>query len=286
MKVKLQKIKSSLTTLNSGTKIDDTYSQARKDAALWFDKSHGGFKAADKYFDPPSKIVHNAATKQEHNGFYTYTSGSGGHNRPLAGFQKPYFDNTYGTTGWEAGYYKGAKNVWIDYEGKGDEIRGLTTLISKSTYDKDVWLQSGQGFATLEGFLKIPYGTLSKMTDADLQQFVGYEDKFYQFLSAAVNEGGGSIFNSKPMKFNIFAPKDSQMLYASDVGAFGKGENEMILQRGGTYRITKIYWGNDHTDGNTRKIFVDMEIRVEKGYDLFQQDPNEWKGSKKNYKTK
>ena len=74
------------------------------------------------------------------------------------------------------------------------------------------------------------------------------------------------------------------MLYASDQGAFGKGENEMILQRGGTYEITKIYWGTDATDGGRRKIFVDMEIHPEVGYDLFQQDPSEWTGSRKNYR--
>ena len=43
----------------------DAYTQARKDAALWFDRAHGGFSAADKYFDPISKAVHSTATKQE-----------------------------------------------------------------------------------------------------------------------------------------------------------------------------------------------------------------------------
>lgn len=289
IKSDIAKVEKDLQNLENGgimKDADDPFSQKRKDAALWFDKSHGGFHAADAYFDPPAKLIHNAATKQEHDGFYTYTSGSGGHNRPLAGFQKPFYDNSYGYSGWETGYYKGAKNVWIDYEGKGNEIRGLTTLIEKSSYDSDVWLQSGQNFATLEGCFGIPYGTLSKMSDAELQQLIGEERVIYQFISSAVNEGGGSIFNSKPMKMNIYAPKGSQMLYASDVGAFGKGENEMILQRGGTYKIIKIYWGIDHTDGNKRKLFVDMELHPEKGYDLFQQDPNEWKGSKKTYKDK
>jgi hypothetical protein len=161
----------------------------------------------------------------------------------------------------------------------------LTTLIQKSSYADDVWLQSGQDFQTVEGFLGIKYGTLSSMTDSQLQQFVGRRNVIYNFVSTAVNEGGGSIFNSKPLKINFYAPKGTQMLYASDVGAFGKSENEMILQRGGTYEITKIYWGKDATDGNTRKIFVDMEIHPEAGYDLFQQDPNEWTGSKKNYQN-
>lgn len=270
-------------TLKVDNSMGAAYTQDRKDAALWFDKAHGGFAAADNYFDPHAKALHKAATAKERDGFYTYTSGSGGHNRPLAGFEKPW---SKPGTGWEQQFYKGPKKVWIDFEGKGEQIRGLTTLIEKSTYPDDVWLQSGQGFASLEGFLGIPYGTVDSMSDAALQQYVGRRNVIHNFISTAVNEGGGSIFNSKPMKFNIYAPKGSQMLYASDVGAFGKGENEMILQRGGTYEISKIYWGKDATDGNRRKLFVDLEIHPEAGYDTFQQDPNEWTGSRENYRTK
>lgn len=284
IKQALDKVDADLTYIKKNgklPKIDDAFSQARKDAALWFDKAHGGFAAADAYFDPPAIKIHNSATYQERDGFYTYTSGSGGHNRPLAGFQKPWGNGW--DSGWEEKYKVGPKKVWIDYEGKGDQIRGLTTLIEKSTYDKDVWIQSGQDFATVEGFLGISYGTLSSMSDTQLQQFVGRRNVIYNFISGAVNEGGGSMFNSKPLKLNIYCPKGTEMLYASSGGAFGKGENEMIFQRGGTYEITKIYWGNDATDYNKRKIFVDMEVHPEVGYDKFQQDPNEWKGSKKNY---
>lgn len=279
---KLTNLKKSGIISNAKNAVSDTFSTARKQAAKWFDRKAGGFSAADAYFDPPAKAVHNAATKKEQHGFYTYTAGSGGHNRPLAGFEKPW---TKSGTGWEQQYYKGAHNVWIDFEGKGEDIRGLTTLIEKSTYPDDVWLQSGQGFGTLGGFLGVDANKLQGMTDADLQQFVGKSSILHQFISTAVNKGGGSIFNAKPVKFNIYAPKGSEMLYASDVGAYGKGENEMILQRGGTYEITKIYWGNDATDGNSRKLFVDLDLHPEVGYDKFQQDPAEWKGSTKNYKS-
>lgn len=260
----------------------DAFSPERKQAAKWFDRKSVGFSSADAYFDPPAKAVHNAATGKEHRGFYTYTSGSGGHNRPLAGFEKPWVNSG---TGWEQQYYKGPHKVWIDFEGKGEDIRGLTTLIEKSTYPDDVWLQSGQGFGTLGGFLGVDANLLQGMTDAELQQFVGKSSILHQFISTAVNEGGGSIFNAKPVKFNIYAPKGSEMLYASDVGAFGKGENEMILQRGGTYEIARIYWGKDVTDGNKTKLFVDLDLHPELGYDKFQQDPAEWKGSTKNYKS-
>lgn len=278
----LNKAESDLKILKNGgiIKADDVFSQERKDNALWFDSQNGGFNAADKYFDKLAKTVHGTATSAEHHGFYTYTSGSGGHNRPLAGFQKPWSKSG---NGWEQEFYKGAKNVWIDFEGKGEDIRRLTDLVGKSSYDSDVWLQSGQGYGTVEGFLGIPYGTLSKMSDDQLQQFVGVKNRMYQFVSTAVNEGGGGCFNHEPLKINFYAPKGAQMLYASDVGAYGKSENEMILQRGGSYKITRMYWGIDETDYNKKKLFVDMEIHPEDGYDLFQQDPNEWKGSKSNY---
>lgn len=278
---RIKKIDSEVVKLKLGKQVkNEAFTDARKDAALWFDKAHGGFAAADKYFDPKAQQIHAAASTREHNGFYTYTQASGGHNRPLAGFQKPWSKSG---SGWEEEFFVGSKKVWIDFEGKGEAIRGLTTLIQKSTYDHDVWLQSGQDFQTIEAFLGINYGTLSKMSDAELENFVGKRNVIYNFISSAVNEGGGSIFNGKPLKINFYAPEGTQMLYASDAGAFGKGENEMILQRGGTYEVSRMYWGIDHTDGNRRKIFVDMEIHPEEGYDLFQQDPDEWKGSKKNY---
>lgn len=259
----------------------DMFSQVRKDNALWFDRQAGGFRAADAYFDPPAQAIHRAATRQEQEGFFTYTAGSGGHNRPLAGYEKPW---SLGGSGWEERFYKGPGSVWIDFEGKGDQIRGLTTLIEKSTYPNDIWLQSGQDFQTLEGTLRLPRNTLHKMTEEELKRtLVGKEFELGQFISTAVNEGGGSCFNSKPTKWNIYAPQGSEMLYASDKGAFKKGENELILQRGAKYKITDVYWGNDATDGNTRKLFVDMELHPEKGYNKFQQDPGEWKGSKKNY---
>ena len=48
----------------------------------------------------------------------------------------------------------------------------------------------------------------------------------------------------------------------------------MIIQRGAYFKITKIERSGSGT------IFVDMEVHPEQGYDLFQQDPAEWTGSR------
>lgn len=242
---------------------NDAFTQDRKDQAKWFKKSQYG--KADAYYDPIAKQVHGGKTKAEHDGYYAYTSASGGLNRPLAGFDAPKFS---GGSGWDQKYYKGPGNVPLDNEGKGAEIRGLTALIDKSEYPEDVWLQSGQGHRFLEGFLGIGYDTLPTMKDADLQQFIGERREIPQFISTSINRGGGG-YNPGDIVVNFYCPAGSKMLYVQSDGAFGKGEHEMILQRGGQYEITKIYWGRD--DNGSRKLFVDMDLHSELGYNLFDK---------------
>lgn len=97
-------------------------------------------------------------------------------------------------------------------------------------------------------------------------------------------------FSSKPVILNVYAPKGTQMMYAEPFSAFsGQGgknwdgitsqsyfgsESEMIIQRGASYTITKI-------EKTGRKIYIDVEVHPEQGYDLIQQDPAEWTGSTK-----
>ena len=235
------------------------FTEERKAAGLWA-KTTKEYRDADKYFDPIARKVHATATRIEHKGYYEYTAGSGKFNRPLAGFRG---------WSWDQRNFVGPGKVNIDEDGFGDWIRGLTSFCEKSKYDRDFWVQSGQSQATLEGFLGVPYGTLGRMTEEQLQQFVGEEKIIPQFISGAINKGGGS-YTPGNMVINIFVPKGSEALYVLEDGAFRKSEHEMILQRGGTYRITRIYWGTDEKHGG-RKLIVDMELHPEKGYDKFQQ---------------
>lgn len=233
------------------------YSQARKNAALWA-KTNAEYQKNDTIFDKLAKVVHSKKSAFEHQGYYHYTWGSGPFNQPLAGFKG----------GW-GGTFVGPGKLDIDVGGYGDRIRGLTQLCEKSKYDFDFWCQSGQTLETLEGMLKIPYGTLQGMTDTQLQQFVSRVEELPQFISGAINKGGGS-YTPGNMLFNIYCPKGSEALYVRGDGKFGKSEHEIILQRGGTYKITRIYWGQDTVHGG-RKLIVDLELRVERGYNKFQQ---------------
>ena len=267
----------------------NAYSQVRKDAAYWFTYKNGGAKAADKVLRENSGKVWRGATTAQKEAAYDYTKfkGSEGFNRPLSGFEKPLAERG---SGWEEKWFKGNGSVWIDFEGKGKKIRDLTDLIAKSSYDFDVWVNRGCGTNAIESFLKLKRGTLSGMTEKQLQQFVGKSNTIDSFVSTGIAKGKGV---DGKVKMNIYIPKGTQCLYAEPFSAYGaskKGldwdgiskqssigdEAEMIIQRGAYYKITKI-----EKSGGT--IYIDVEVHPERGYNTFQQD-GKWTGSTKNYK--
>ena len=105
------------------------------------------------------RIISGIYTAPQKHATWDYTFGSGKFNRPL--------------TGHAGGWYNkiGNKKVSLNYEGAGDEIRKMTTLIDKSEYDFDIWLQRGCGSEAIDSMLGIT--GFSSMTNEQLQKFVG-----------------------------------------------------------------------------------------------------------------
>ena len=245
------------------TAVDDAFSQARKDAAMWAKST----KEADALLRDKCGEVWKAAKQAERRAIYDYTSGSGKFNRPLSGFQG----------GWGQYNNKGVGKVDLNYEGAFKEIKDMTEIISQSSYDFDVWLQRGCGTEAIESFLHLPNGTLGRMTHEQLQQFLGRDGRIYSFTSTGVAKGKGF---SGDVIMNIYAPKGTQMMYAEPFSAFGNGggkswdgissqstfgyESEMIIQRGASYTITKI-----EKTGST--IFIDVEVHPEQGYEFVEE---------------
>lgn len=270
----IQKVQSDLQKLENGgimDAVDDAFTQARKDAAMWAKST----QEADKQLRKVCGDVWQAASRTERHAIYDYTSGSGKFNRPLSGFQG----------GWGNYNNKGVGNVDLNYEGAYKEIKSMTDIISKSTYDFDVWLQRGCGTEAIESFLGLPNGTLGRMTHDQLQQFVDRESRIFSFTSTGVAKGKGFSGN---VIMNIYVPKGTQMMYAEPFSAFGNGggkswngidpqstfgyESEMIIQRGAYYRITKIEKSNG-------TIYIDLEVHPEKGYEFVEDMPG-YKGSR------
>lgn len=245
------------------TAVDDAFSQARKDAAMWAKST----KEADALLRDKCGEVWKAAKQAERRAIYDYTSGSGKFNRPLSGFQG----------GWGQYNNKGVGKVDLNYEGAFKEIKDMTEIISQSSYDFDVWLQRGCGTEAIESFLHLPNGTLGRMTHEQLQQFLGRDGRIYSFTSTGVAKGKGF---SGDVIMNIYAPKGTQMMYAEPFSAFGNGggkswdgissqstfgyESEMIIQRGASYTITKI----EKTGGT---IFIDVEVHPEQSYEFVEE---------------
>lgn len=274
VQAQIQKVQSDLQKLENGgimDAVDDAFTQARKDAAMWAKST----QEADKQLRKVCGDVWQAANRTERHAIYDYTSGSGKFNRPLSGFQG----------GWGSYNNKGVGNVDLNYEGAYKEIKSMTDIISKSTYDFDVWLQRGCGTEAIESFLGLPNGTLGRMTHDQLQQFVDRESRIFSFTSTGVAKGKGFSGN---VIMNIYAPKGTQMMYAEPFFAFGNGggkswngidpqstfgyESEMIIQRGAYYRITKIEKSNG-------TIYIDLEVHPEKGYEFVEDMPG-YKGSR------
>lgn len=246
--------------------VDDAFTQERKDAAMWAKTT----KEADVQLRSVCGDVWQAAKQAERRAIYDYTSGSGKFNRPLSGFQGS----------WGQYNNKGVGMVDLNYEGAFKEIQDMTDIISKSSYDFDVWLQRGCGTEAIESFLHLPNGTLGRMTHEQLQQFLGRDGRIYSFTSTGVAKGKGFSGN---VIMNIYAPKGTQMMYAEPFSAFGNGggkswdgispqstfgyESEMIIQRGASYTITKI-----EKSGGT--IFIDVEVHPERGYEFVEDMPD------------
>lgn len=246
--------------------VDDVFTQERKDAAMWAKTT----KEADAQLRSVCGDVWQAAKQAERRAIYDYTSGSGKFNRPLSGFQGS----------WGQYNNKGVGMVDLNYEGAFKEIQDMTDIISKSSYDFDVWLQRGCGTEAIESFLHLPNGTLGRMTHEQLQQFLGRDGRIYSFTSTGVAKGKGFSGN---VIMNIYAPKGTQMMYAEPFSAFGNGggkswdgispqstfgyESEMIIQRGASYTITKI-----EKSGST--IFIDVEVHPERGYEFVEDMPD------------
>lgn len=265
----ISKVQADLKKVESGgiiEAVDDAFTQERKDAAMWAKTT----KEADAQLRSVCGDVWQAAKQAERRAIYDYTSGSGKFNRPLSGFQGS----------WGQYNNKGVGMVDLNYEGAFKEIQDMTDIISKSSYDFDVWLQRGCGTEAIESFLHLPNGTLGRMTHEQLQQFLGRDGRIYSFTSTGVAKGKGFSGN---VIMNIYAPKGTQMMYAEPFSAFGNGggkswdgispqstfgyESEMIIQRGASYTITKI-----EKSGGT--IFIDVEVHPEQGYEFVEDMPD------------
>lgn len=238
---------------------EDAFTQERKDNALWFkdvrNKQHAlddADREMSKYAEENWAIWNN----EEKHTAWLYTSGSRYINEPL--FTKYYGIKT-------SSYDGSVRDSWSD-------INRLTTMIDKSKpMQKDMWVVHGEDMAAFRGQFGV---SLSGMDDKALQSLVGRTMTNTPFTSCGCAYGGG--FSSEAVIMNIYCPKGTKFIYTEPYSFYGDGmyredgmrwngksrllqgyscstENEIILQRGSQFRVTKVEKKNG-------RFYIDMEL--------------------------
>lgn len=243
------------------TAVDDAFSQARKDAAMWAKST----KEADALLRDKCGEVRRTSPPIQKNAIYDYTQSYHKFNEPLRGIE-------YGSE-----KFLGVGNVDLDqigvkYSGwkpgaMRKEINAMTDIIEKSVYQEDFWLQRGCRFKGMDKFFNVPMDKLQHASQSELEALLlGTTPTEYGFCSCGVAKGKGF---SGDIILNIYAPSGTQMMYVEPFSAFGNGggkswdglkpqssfgqESEIILQQGTTFRVTKV----EKTPG---MIYIDLEV--------------------------
>lgn len=241
--------------------VDDAYSQARKDAAMWAKST----KEADALLRDRCGEVWRSSPPIQKNAIYDYTQSYHKFNEPLRGIE-------YGSE-----KFLGVGNVDLDQIGVSysgwkpgamrKEINAMTDIIEKSVYQEDFWLQRGCRFKGMDKFFNVPMDKLQHASQAELEALLlGTTPTEYGFCSCGVAKGKGF---SGDIILNIYAPSGTQMMYVEPFSAFSNGsgkswdglkpqssfgqESEIILQQGTTFRVTKV----EKTPGT---IYIDLEV--------------------------
>lgn len=241
--------------------VDDAYTQARKDAAMWAKST----KEADALLRDRCGEVWRSSPPIQKNAIYDYTQSYHKFNEPLRGIE-------YGSE-----KFLGVGNVDLDQIGVSysgwqpgamrKEINAMTDIIEKSVYQEDFWLQRGCRSKGMDKFFNVPMDKLQHASQAELEALLlGTTPTEYGFCSCGVAKGKGF---SGDIILNIYAPSGTQMMYVEPFSAFGNGsgkswdglkpqssfgqESEIILQQGTTFRVTKV----EKTPGT---IYIDLEV--------------------------
>ena len=232
-----------------------TYTQQRKDKALWF-KGKDAKQRSFQAFAPSAYKVYEDLDWDQVSALYDYS--------------KDDYDpiNKLLRTG----------NVPsnVNREEIQNKVDLISSVMEKSVIDTDCWLQRGINIDGAEQFLGLTdmgY-SLYDLRDDERQMHI-VEDltpREKGFMSCAASKGSG--FDDSVI-LNIFVPKGTHGFYLAPISYFGgnmgaepnmwnkednedlqydTGENEMLLDKGLKFSITKI----EYTNG---QFYIDLEVK-------------------------
>ena len=228
------KLKKSKDLIAKYEDVNGLYSQERKDKALWCKSM------AETKKNIPS-ITKKGCTQEELDALYSYTQSYSSINEPLRNI-------LYGNK-------NGKKHTFEK------QVKAMTSAINKSVFDKDIWVQRGTNKVNFPNF-SIDYNTPIEK----LQELVGTKFEDQAFVSTGGAKGTG-LYVGKSIMLNIYCQKGTKGAYVADISAYGT-ENEIILQRGYSYKVQKvekkngiIYMDVDCILGSDENKYTDAQLK-------------------------
>lgn len=228
---------------------NDYYSAERKNSAIYIGGkgypilgSSSAVKEGMKVFGPNADkvISHYKINDSEAlDAIIEYTGSYSSINEPLRG--QTYLGD------------KATRNTFIK------RTEGMTRIIDSSSLGVDCWLQRGTDAVIDE---ENGINVNSSMSQAELDSLVGKSFVNHSFYSASANKYGG--FAQKDVIINTYCPSTTKGLYVASVSDF-KDENEVILQRGYRFKITKA-------EKSHGQIYLDVEVLIGSDKDKYNHD--------------
>ena len=196
----------------------DTYSQHRKDNALWFDN----IWKTDQVLAPPAREYLkklSLSDSEAYNESVAYTSTYNRVNRPLRGL------NYYADMGDKKDFVK--------------RVNAITRAIDGQELKEDMWIRRGTWELSVNNIIGNGELLDKHWSTAQLLSLVGTTFVDQGFVSCRSSKDDGFMTDASVQMF-IYCPKSTHALYINP-HSHHSSENEMILQRGYQYRITKAY---------------------------------------------
>lgn len=267
----------------------DAFSDARKKAA----KNFSSGREADKYHRPILDKQWDNYSDREKYSIWEYTHNSNPMNKSLSGYHDSWSRYNFkglGNTKWgyednwrtfdtDAFSKKFGTNGHVTYH---RAITDLTKAIDKAEFLDDCYLVRGSDSGGMAGLMEsiLDFDKAKQLLDSgdinSLKQLLeGNVIKNHAFTSTGIAADAGFPGN---VKYRIYAPKGTKGVYAEPQSYYGHthlfeekiysvgdsfsevgSEAEVILQRGTSFRVTKI----DYRNGN---YTVEMEIVDQPNY--------------------
>lgn len=228
---------------------DECFTDDRRNNAKWFINDTD----ANDYFFDNATGAWAKASASEREAMWSYTSGSSYITEPLRAID---------------GYH----HYYTDRLDKARRhVDGMTSYIDRASFNDDVWVKRDE----ISAFMKYRFNLPNDLDDyiSDPSKLVGMIGRDDSFMSCGSCKG--TSFGSKPVCLNIYCPKGTRAAYAEPFSEYGSyhdsgvccpgknwngaskptslNENEIILQRGTQFRITKA----EYTHG---KWYIDLEV--------------------------